>query len=105
MPALMHPERSLQVGKPRPLELSHVSLVAENPSGVPTDQGLEPGVHLLATLRAALNYHGSHVLFVFFLFFLLSAFQGRECLAPNRQICLVPASARGTLAWKVLPAH
>jgi hypothetical protein len=39
MPAVTHPEQSLQVGKPCLLEPSHVRLEIEDLSGVPTDQG------------------------------------------------------------------
>lgn len=39
MPAVTHPEQSLQVGKPCLLEPSHVRLGIEDLSGVPTDQG------------------------------------------------------------------
>lgn len=79
--------------------------MAKDPSGVPKDQGKQasgarvvldsdpPGSRELPRVARALR------------FFLFSVFQGRECPVPNRQICLVPASARGTLAWKVLPAH
>lgn len=70
MPVLTHPEPSLQVGR----ETWSPRTKPREPGGRKSQQGahkrgesrrLEPGLHLLATLWAALNDHGSHVLFVF----------------------------------------